>query len=220
MNQYISKLNNQIVKCNKCERLVKFRKKIAFKKRKQFIDEIYWGKPVTGFGDTNAQILLLGLAPAAHGGNRTGRVFTGDKSAEFLFKCLYNSKHSNQPNSDHVNVGLKLINIYITLVLKCVPPFDKPTNEELKNCYLYLEKEILNLKKLKQILCLGKVAFDFCVNFFNLNKKETIFKHGSTYKINKRLTLISSYHPSPRNENTGRLNESMMTELLVKLNKR
>ena len=126
MKKNLTKLNNQIIKCNSCLRLVKFRKKIAKEKRKQYINETYWGKPVTGFGDSNGKILFVGLAPAAHGGNRTGRVFTGDRSSDFLYKCLYKAKMSNQPTSNNKNDSLKLNNAYVTVALKCVPPGDKP----------------------------------------------------------------------------------------------
>mgnify|MGYP001193529394 CR=1 FL=1 len=129
---------------------------------------MYWGKPITGFGDLHAEILVLGLAPAAHGGNRTGRVFTGDKSAEFLFKCLYLTKFSNQSTSENVNDGLILYNIYMSLVLKCVPPNDKPTSEELSNCFYFLEEEIKKLKKIKVVLTLGKIAFDSYIKLQNL----------------------------------------------------
>ena len=128
------KLKKTIVKCNKCPRLVKFRKKISTEKRKQYINETYWGKPVTGFGEINAKILIIGLAPAAHGGTRTGRAFTGDKSGDFLFKCLFKAKISNQPNSENPNDGLKLKSTYITNILKSVTTRDKPKIEELNNC--------------------------------------------------------------------------------------
>ena len=133
MNLSFEKLSSKIIKCKKCPRLVRFRKKISFEKRKQFINETYWGKPITGFGDINGKILFVGLAPAAHGGTRTGRVFTGDKSSYFLYKCLYKAKISNQSNSDHINDGLKLKNAFITAALKCVPPGDKPEKKELEN---------------------------------------------------------------------------------------
>ena len=142
-------LNNTIVKCKKCPRLVKFIKKISTEKRKQNIDEVYWGKPVTGFGDINANLLILGLAPAAHGGTRTGRAFTGDKSGEFLFKCLHEAKIANHSTSENLKDGLKLKSTYITNILKCVPPGDKPTKEELNNCSKYFDLEITNLKKIK-----------------------------------------------------------------------
>ena len=123
-------LNKEIISCKKCKRLVQFRNKISSQKRKQYLNETYWNKPITGFGDLKAKILIIGLAPAAHGGTRTGRVFTGDKSSDFLYKCLYSAKISNQPNSDNINDGLKLNNAYITTALKCVPPNDKPKKKK------------------------------------------------------------------------------------------
>ena len=149
--QFIN-LNKRIISCSKCKRLKIFREKIAKEKRKQFINEKYWGKPITGFGDLNGKILLVGLAPAAHGGNRTGRVFTGDRSAEFLYKCLHKVKMSNQPTSENKNDGLKLYNAYITTALKCVPPGDKPTFLELKTCFNYFRQEIDFLKNMKIII--------------------------------------------------------------------
>ena len=133
----LNKLNNTIIKCKKCPRLIKFIKKISVEKRKQNINENYWGKPVAGFGDLNAKLLILGLAPAAHGGTRTGRAFTGDKSGEFLFKCLYKANISNQSFSENLNDGLKIKSTYVTNILKCVPPGDKPLVQELDNCSKY-----------------------------------------------------------------------------------
>ena len=151
-----SSLNKNIIRCNKCNRLVKFRKKIAQQKRKQYLNQKYWGKPITGFGDIRAKILLVGLAPAAHGGNRTGRVFTGDRSADFLYKCLYKAKISNKPTSEYINDGLKIYNAYITTALKCVPPGDKPTSIELKTCFKYFKHEIDLLKNVRIIIALVK----------------------------------------------------------------
>ena len=148
-NTVFEKLNKKIIACNKCSRLVKFRKKISSEKRKQYLHETYWGKPITGFGDQNGKILFVGLAPAAHGGNRTGRVFTGDKSSEFLYKCLFNANISNQSKSEYRNDGLKLKKSYITTSLKCVPPGDKPNRDELNNCFSFFHNEIKNLKNLK-----------------------------------------------------------------------
>ena len=215
-------LNKTIVKCKKCPRLTKFIKKISTEKRKQNNTETYWGKPVTGFGDHNAKLLILGLAPAAHGGTRTGRAFTGDKSGEFLFKCLYKAKIANQPLSENLKDGLKLNSTYITNILKCVPPGDKPLRDELNNCSNYFDSEVSNLKKLKIIITLGKVAFDSCLKFYkkkhNLNKK-IYFKHGKSYILPNNIMLISSYHPSPRNVNTKLISLRMMTSLFKRAKK-
>tara|TARA_B100001250_G_scaffold271227_1_gene234129 strand:- start:690 stop:1364 length:675 start_codon:yes stop_codon:yes gene_type:complete len=213
-------LCNTITKCNKCKRLVAFRKKISKIKRKQFLNENYWGKPITGFGDKHGKILFVGLAPAAHGGNRTGRVFTGDKSSDFLYKCLHNVKISNQPNSDNINDGLKLDKAYITTALKCVPPEDKPLKKELDNCFNYFNQEIVLLKNLKVIVALGKIAFDACKYFYksNYNFKDKInFAHNKIYNLPNNILLIGCYHPSPRNVNTGRINEKKMTDLFKRV---
>ena len=218
-------INQKIITCRKCRRLVNFREKIARKKTKRFEEWIYWGKPVTGYGNRNGKLIILGLAPAAHGGNRTGRVFTGDKSADFLIKCLHKVRFANQPTSENINDGLKMYDAYMTPVLKCVPPEDKPTTKELTNCFYFFKKEIGLLKRSKIFLALGKIAFDACVKFFkhinyiNINNKFK-FSHGASYKINNKLTLIASYHPSPRNVNTGRLNSKKMIVLLKKIKKK
>ena len=212
----LKNLNNQIISCKQCKRLVEFREKIAFEKRKQYFNDEYWGKAVHGFGDRNAKILVVGLAPAAHGANRTGRVFTGDKSSDFLFKCLYKSKISNLERSIDINDSLKLKNMYITLALKCVPPNDKPTSNELKNCFRFFKEELNILKNVEIMLALGKIAFDTCINFFNLKKSKYPFKHGQHYVVNKKIQIIACYHPSPRNVNTGLINEIKMNKVLDK----
>ena len=220
MSNNISHLNNKIIKCMSCTRLIKFRKKILKKKRKQYINEQYWGKPITGFGDINGEMLFVGLAPAAHGGTRTGRVFTGDKSSDFLYKCLFKANISNQINSDHINDGLKLKNAYITAALKCVPPEDKPLKKELDNCSNFFNNEIELLKNLKVIVCLGKIAFDACKYFYkkkiNLDQKIK-FGHGKIYSLKNGIKLVGCYHPSPRNVNTGRINEKKMVRLFQKI---
>ena len=222
MNIKIDKLNKTILKCKKCPRLVSFIKKISTEKRKQNINETYWGKPVTGFGSLDAKILIIGLAPAAHGGTRTGRAFTGDKSGDFLFKCLFKARISNQAYSLNLNDGLKLNSTYITNILKCVPPQDKPKKEELNNCSKYFDIEISNLKKLKTIIALGKVAFDNCVKFYKkkyiLNKKIR-FIHGKSYLLPGNVKLIACYHPSPRNVNTKLISEKMIVDLFKKVKK-
>ena len=213
----MKKINKKITNCKKCPRLVNFREKIASEKRKQYQNEIYWGKPVPGFGDENAEILILGLAPAAHGGNRTGRPFTGDKSAEFLFKCLFNSNLANQPYSRYIGDGLKLKNIYITVALKCVPPFDKPNSEELKSCFNFLKNELDYLQNIKTILTLGRIAFEACVKFFQIKKTHVKFIHGEEYMTETNQRIVACYHPSPRNVNTKRINEKGMVDLLMKI---
>ena len=220
MSNNISQLNNKIIKCRSCTRLINFRKKILKKKRKQYINEQYWGKPITGFGDINGEMLFVGLAPAAHGGTRTGRVFTGDKSSDFLYKCLFKANISNQINSDHINDGLKLKNAYITAALKCVPPEDKPLKKELDNCSSFFNNEIELLKNLKVIVCLGKIAFDACKYFYkkkiNLDQKIK-FGHGKIYSLKNGIKMVGCYHPSPRNVNTGRINEKKMVRLFQKI---
>ena len=216
MSIKFKKLNNSIIKCKKCPRLIKFSKKISTIKRKQNISEVYWGKPVTGFGDIKAKLMIIGLAPAAHGGTRTGRAFTGDKSGDFLFYCLNKAGISNLPTSTHLKDGLKINKTYITNILKCVPPDDKPLVEELNNCSNYFDEEIQNLKKLKVIITLGRVAFDSCIKFYKkkfiINEK-LIFKHAVKYYLPDGKILIPSYHPSPRNVNTKIINIKKMTSL-------
>ena len=219
----LSNLNKSIIHCTKCERLVNFREKIAKEKRKQYFDQDYWGKPITGYGDQNAKLLMVGLAPAAHGGNRTGRVFTGDKSADFLFSCLYKTGFASQPDSVNRNDGLKLYNMYLTTALKCVPPEDKPTSKELKTCFNFFNQEINHLKKITTIVALGKIGHDACVNYYKqhyeIKNKDFIFSHGSTNILPDKKILIGSYHPSPRNVNTGRIDQNKMIKLLNKIKK-
>ncbi len=220
-NSEFTALYREVVSCNLCQRIVDFRTRIANEKRKQFIDWTYWGKGVPGYGDINGELLLVGLAPAAHGGNRTARVFTGDKSADFLIMCLYEAGLANQPNSDSLDDGLELFNTFMTPVLKCVPPQDKPTAEELKNCSSFFNREIELLKNVKVILALGKIGFDGCLKyyrqFYDFKMKDYPFGHDVSYILPNGIILKGSYHPSPRNVNTGRLNKEMMLKLLKEL---
>ena len=219
----LTKLNKSIIDCCQCDRLVNFREKIATEKRKQYLHEDYWGKPITGYGDEKAKLLMVGLAPAAHGGNRTGRVFTGDRSADFLFKCLFEAGFCNQPISINKSDGLVLKNLYLTTALKCVPPGDKPTSLELKTCFKFFNQEINLLKNTSTILALGKIAYDACINYYkqqyDIRNKDYIFSHGSQNKLPDNKILIGSYHPSPRNVNTGRINKIKMVRLLRKVKK-
>ena len=216
----LTSLEQEITLCRKCDRLVEFREKIAKEKRKSYMDWEYWGKGVPGYGKLNAKLMILGLAPAAHGGNRTGRVFTGDKSADFLFKCLHHVGLANQPNSDHRNDGLEL-NGYITPAVKCVPPGDKPTPEEKENCEPYLAREFELLRNLKMVLGLGKIGFDSCLKFVRkthpLKIKDFKFGHGVRYQLPNGLILYGAFHPSPRNVNTGRLTFEMMVDFLERV---
>ena len=168
-------------------------------------------------------MLFVGLAPAAHGATRTGRVFTGDKSSEFLYKCMFKANISNIPSSEHINDGLKLNEAFITTALKCVPPEDKPKKDELHNCFNFFEQEINLLKNLKVIIALGKIAFDACIDFYKNNhelRNKFKFVHGKSYKLPNNILLVGCYHPSPRNVNTGRINEKKMTNLFKSIKKK
>ena len=222
MSIKFKKLNKTIIKCKKCPRLTNFIKLISLNKRKQNINEKYWGKPVTGFGSHKAKLMILGLAPAAHGGTRTGRAFTGDKSGDFLFKSLFKVKISNLNFSKNLNDGLKLNSTYITNILKCVPPKDKPLNNELINCSDFFIQELDNLKNLRVIVTLGKVSFDNCIKIYKkkLNIKNTFkFKHGKKYLLPDNKVLVACYHPSPRNVNTKIVTSLMINQLFKKVKK-
>ena len=220
LDQNIKKIRNEIVSCTRCPRLVEFRTKIAKEKRKSYMDWDYWGKPVPGYGDDNSKLLILGLAPAAHGGNRTGRVFTGDKSADFLFKCMHAAGLSNQPESIAFDDGLKL-NGFMSVAVKCVPPGDKPTAEERNNCASHLANEIECLHNMKIVLGLGKIGFESFLHYtrksHDIKMKDFPFKHGVGYELPSGVTLYGAYHPSPRNVNTKRITFDMMVKFLKKL---
>ena len=211
-------LNEEIIACRKCPRLVEFREKIATEKRRQYSDFEYWGKPVTGFGDPKAELVVIGIAPAAHGGNRTGRVFTGDNSAKFLVRHLHQAGFANQPTSETRDDGLKYNDCYVTAVVRCVPPGDKPSKKELETCAPYFEKELQLLKNLKVALTLGKIAFDSFIDFAKNHydvKGSFKFQHGEQYILSQDLPRIfASYHPSPRNTNTGKLTSEMFANVL------
>ena len=224
VNGILSGLYNELIECKKCPRIVDFREKIAKEKRKQYLDWNYWGKPIPGYGDINARILLVGLAPAAHGGNRTARVFTGDKSADFLIDSLYAAGLTNQPHSTSLDDGLIMNDIFMTPVLKCVPPQDKPKAEELNNCSNYFQTELKFLKNIKIILALGKIGFDGCLKYFqtkyDIKKKDFPFGHNVNYHMPDKKILWGCYHPSPRNVNTGRMNKDMMLNVLNRIKKK
>ena len=210
-NQF-EQLNGKIIRCKKCPRLYQYIRTVAKHKVKRFQDERYWGKPLTGFGDINAEILLIGLAPAAHGGNRTGRMFTGDSSGDWLARVLYNYSFSTKSTSINKDDGFSLINMYITATVRCAPPDNKPLREEIYNCSSFLEKELALLKNVKIIICLGRIAFDSCCKLFNIKGEK--FSHGRTF-THKDFLIISSYHPSRQNTQTGRLSWEQWSHIFV-----
>jgi uracil-DNA glycosylase len=201
-------LNKEIIACHKCPRLVAWREEVARTKRKAFMDWDYWGKPVPGFGDQHARVLVVGLAPAAHGSNRTGRNFTGDGSGGFLYSALYRAGFASQPQSTARGDGLTLTDMYITASARCAPPANKPTTEELNNCQPYLEREIEMLKP-KVIVALGRVAFERILRVFAEPKAGKKFAHGATFRLGTDPWLICSYHPSQQNTLTGKLTVEM-----------
>jgi uracil-DNA glycosylase family 4 len=211
-------LNREIVACRRCPRLVAWREQVAREKRRAFQDWDYWGKPLTGFGDRGARVLILGLAPAAHGGNRTGRMFTGDGSADTLIAVLHQAGFANQPTSEHRQDGLELRGAFMTAVARCAPPGNKPTPAELAACRPFLERELELLAGIRVVLALGRIAFD---GYLQLLKQRGIgtaglaFGHGATYPFAPPLpTLVASYHPSRQNTQTGRLTPQMMAEVM------
>lgn len=206
----IESINREIINCTLCNRLVPYIRLVGKNKVKRFSNDVYWAKPVTGFGDTQANVLIIGLAPGAHGANRTGRLFTGDHSGEWLMKALYETGFSNIATSTSIDDGLILNNVFITSCLRCAPPSNKPLNSELDNCSKYLIHELEILKKVKVIISLGITAFRTFCKIYNLRKLE--FYHLANYKINDKH-LIVSYHPSRQNTNTQRLTWGMWLEV-------
>jgi uracil-DNA glycosylase family 4 len=215
----LAQLQEEITRCRKCPRLVRYRERVAAEKRRSFRECDYWGKPVPGFGDPHAQLLILGLAPAAHGGNRTGRVFTGDRSGDFLYAALYRAGFANQPNSTDRNDGLKLSNCYIAAAARCAPPDNKPLPSELANCRPYFERE-LELIRPRAILALGGIALRAYLGI--LKERGEIaslaafpFRHGAAYTVDgNQARIFASYHPSQQNTFTGRLTEAMLIRVL------
>jgi uracil-DNA glycosylase len=212
--------NSILENCRLCPRLVAWREEIASRRRRAFYDWDYWGKPVLGFGDIHARLLVVGLAPAAHGGNRTGRVFTGDSSADFLIGALYRAGFANQPTSTHKSDGLALTDIFISAVCRCAPPDNRPTPEELQTCRPYLERELELLERVQTVVALGQIAFDGMLRLLR-DQGHTLpklkFKHAAGYELGGELpTIIASYHPSRQNTQTGRLTEAMFDEVWEK----
>ena len=209
-------LNKKIIKCKKCPRLSSYIRNVAKLKVMRFTSERYWGKPLPGFGDINAEILLIGLAPAAHGGNRTGRMFTGDSSGDWVAKVLYENGFATKPTSQKLNDRFVLKNTFITAAIRCAPPQNKPLKEEFDNCYPFLLKEMSIMNNIKIIICLGKVAYDTCCKLIEINPPK--FYHGKIIH-HKIFTIICSYHPSRQNTQTGRLTWKQWTNVFTKAKK-
>jgi uracil-DNA glycosylase len=212
-------LETKIISCRKCPRLVRYREKVARTKRRAFRDWTYWGAPVAGFGDPAAELMIIGLAPAAHGANRTGRVFTGDRSGEFLYKHLYRAGFANQATSDGPGDGLKLWNAYITATIRCAPPANKPLPSEIHNCRRYLFRE-LDILSPRAVLALGQIAFDSYLRILmergEISSRSGFqFAHGAHYALPNGLPrLFASYHPSQQNTFTGKLTSAMFVRVL------
>src|SRR5688572_20786031 len=214
----LKELNHTLVQCTRCPRLVHWRESSAQNPPRRYLGEQYWAKPLPGFGDPKAQVLIVGLAPAAHGGNRTGRMFTGDRSGDWLYGALYAAGFANQPNSEHHDDGLRLHDCYITAAVHCAPPENKPSPIEFKRCRLYLIQELKLFSRLRVVIALGKIAFDSFLAAYQANggtipKPRPKFGHGISMDFPDGLRLISSYHPSQQNTFTGKLTKPMFQSI-------
>jgi len=220
---WLAVLNREVIACRRCPRLVAYREQIAREKRRAYRDCDYWGKPVPGFGDPEARVLIMGLAPGAHGSNRTGRPFTGDASGKFMFPVLYETGFANQPNATDRNDGLTLRDLYITAAVRCAPPDNKPLPQELSECSQFLDRELEGLKKVKVVVALGKIGFDAYLKYVkrlgtdfilrNSPFKHYFFKHGASYRLPDGKVLLASYHPSNQNTQTGKLTREMFVKI-------
>jgi uracil-DNA glycosylase len=220
---WLTVLNREVIACTRCPRLVAYREQIAREKRRAYRDQEYWGKPVPGFGDPEARVLIMGLAPGAHGSNRTGRPFTGDASGKFMFPVLYETGFASQPNATDRNDGLTLKDLYITAAVRCAPPANKPTSQELAECSHFLDREMAGLEKVKVVVALGKIGFDAYLNYLkrrgSLSGKQGSlfkrypFKHSASYRLPDGKVLLASYHPSNQNTQTGKLTRTMFMKI-------
>lgn len=224
----LNDLNAEIIACRRCPRLVDWRELIARTRKKAFAEWEYWGKPVTGFGDINGRVLILGLAPGAHGSNRTGRMFTGDGSGNFLYPALFSAGFANQPFAASLDDGLKLNDIFISAVCRCAPPDNKPAKEEISNCCDYLQREMALMMNLKGIVALGKIAFESSLGLIKEGyeaewENQPKFGHDRLYYSKSHPSsspwLLASYHPSRQNTQTGRLTSEMFQAIWEKVRK-
>ena len=215
----LSKVDREVVRCRRCPRLVAWREEVARVKRASYAGERYWGRPVTGFGDPDARLLVLGLAPAAHGGNRTGRIFTGDRSGDWLFAALWRAGYANQATSVSRDDGLELTGCYVTASVRCAPPANRPLPAERDNCLPYLERELALLAGVRVIMCLGGFGWDAALRALSalgesVPRPRPRFAHGAMTELG-RWILLGCYHPSQQNTFTGRLTEEMLDEVLL-----
>jgi uracil-DNA glycosylase len=221
---WLTVLNREVIACTRCPRLVEYRQQVAREKRRAYRDWDYWGKPVPGFGDPHARVLVMGLAPGAHGSNRTGRPFTGDASGKFMYPVLHETGFANQPTATDRNDGLKLKDLYITAAVRCAPPDNKPLPSELANCSEYLDRELTGLKNVKVVVALGKIGFDAYLNFLKRHgllktRQAYIFRHGASYEMPEGKMLLASYHPSNQNTQTGKLTREMFRKIFEEARK-
>jgi uracil-DNA glycosylase family 4 len=215
---WLKVLNAEVVACTRCPRLVEYRERIAREKRRAYRDHQYWGKPVPGFGDPHARVLVLGLAPGAHGSNRTGRPFTGDASGNFMYPVLHETGFARLPTAISREDGQILTGLYITAAARCAPPDNKPLPEELANCAPFLERELEGLKDLRVIVALGRIAFEAYLNYLIQKKaisrkREYEFRHGAEYPMPDGRVLLATYHPSNQNTQTGKLTKDMFQRI-------
>jgi len=216
-------LEDEITSCRRCPRLVTWREEVARVKRRAYRDEDYWGKPVPGFGDRDARVLVIGLAPAAHGANRTGRMFTGDSSGVFLYAALHRAGFASQPTSRHLDDGLALRELFISAVCRCAPPDNKPTPDEIAACRPFLERERALLPDLRVVVALGRVAFDAALRHFapaEAAASRPAFGHAAAYPLADGRWLVASYHPSRQNTQTGRLTAEMFDRVWTQVRQR
>jgi len=214
----LEELNARIVACESCPRLREYGAEIARVRKRQWRDWSYWGKPVPSFGDPKARVLVFGLAPGAHGSNRTGRPFTGDGSGNFMFPILYEAGFASQPNAESRDDGLTLTDMWISAAVRCAPPGNKPTPEEQRNCAHWLDEEMALLPRLKVVVCLGKIGFDSFAGYLIRtgiveSRRGLVFGHGVEYKLPNGMWLLGTYHPSLQNTNTGVLTKGMFMKV-------
>ena len=215
MSRHLAELTDEIVHCRACPRLVAWREHVAVEKRAAFRDEVYWGRPVPGFGDPAARIVVLGLAPAAHGANRTGRMFTGDRSGDWLFRAMYRAGLANQPESVSASDGLTLREAWVTATVKCAPPDNKPLPDERDACARFLRRELSLLAEARVVVCLGAFGYDAACRHFAVRPKPR-FGHGAEVELAGGPTLLCSFHPSQQNTFTGRLTEQMLDDVFAR----